>query len=164
MNYPNAAEPTGVRRSRLLLSMIFLLAPGMVTGHQGATGVVKERMDMMAGIGEDMKGIKAMIQGERPFEAQVFTSHAESIRLAAPRIKNVFPLGSLEHPSEALPRIWEDWDRFTALVDQLTTESERLRDLAESQDRRVVVRQFARVGKTCRGCHTDFRKKQDRNK
>ena len=103
-----------------------------------------------------------MLQRKQPYDAAKMAGHAESIQQASQHIRKVFPEGSLEHPSEALPRIWQDWDRFTTLVDQLTVESERLRDLAESQDRRVVVRQFARVGKTCRGCHTDFRKKQDK--
>lgn len=147
----------------LLLLLSFLLST-QVLAHKGATGVIKERMDMMDEIGDNMKGMKAMVQRKQPYDAEKMAMHADSIRKASMHILKVFPEGSLKHPSEALPRIWKEWDKFSTLTDQLVQESEKLREMAKSEDQRAVMKQFARVGKTCRSCHTDFRKKKDNKK
>lgn len=130
--------------------------------HQGATGVVKERMDLMDKIGKNMKGMKAMIQGKTAFESQTMAEYAESIRLASTHIKKVFPEGSLKGKSEALPDIWKNWDKFSSLSERLTSESKKLKELVYSSDRHLIIKQFAKVGKTCRSCHTDFRKKKEK--
>ncbi len=150
----------------LSFSLLILLAmiSAQAIAHKGATGVVKERMNLMDDIGDNMKGMKAMIQRKQPFDAEKMASHAESIRQASTHIKKVFPEGSLKHPTEALPSVWENWNKFSSLADKLVVESEQLREIAKSQDQRAVMKQFARVGKTCRNCHTDFRQKKDKKK
>lgn len=148
----------------LLLLVLLAMMSAQALAHKGATGVVKGRMEIMDEIGNHMKGMKAMVQRKQPFDAEKMARHAESIRQAATNIKKVFPEGSLKHPSEALPNVWEDWDEFSSLVDKLITESEKLREIATSQDQRAVMKQFGRVGKTCSACHTDFRKKKDKKK
>lgn len=144
----------------LLLFVLLAMMSVQVLAHKGATGVVKERMDMMDEIGDNMKGMKAMVQRKQPYDAEKMAKHAESIRQVSTHIKKVFPEGSLKHPSEALPSIWKEWEKFSSVADKLTVESEKLREIAKSQDQRAVMKQFAKVGKTCRRCHTDFRKKK----
>ena len=157
--------PTLATRGLSILCLTtFLMMPGHALAHQGATGVIKERMDMMEDIGDNMKGMKAMVQRKQAFDATKMAMYAESIQKASLDMKKVFPEGSLQHPSEALPSIWQNWDKFSSLADQLVAESEKLREMAKTQDQRAVMKQFARVGKTCRGCHTDFRKKKDKKK
>lgn len=148
----------------LFLLVVSSLLTSRVLAHKGATGVVKERMDLMDEIGDNMKGMKAMVQRKQPFDAAKMAMHAESVRQASMHIKKVFPEDSLKPPSEALPSIWKDWDKFSSLADKLTAESEKLGEVARSQDLQAVMKQFGRVGKTCRGCHTDFRKKKDKKK
>lgn len=146
----------------LLMFVLLSMISTCLMAHKGAIGVVMERMDLMDKIGDDMKGMKAMVQRKQAFDATKVARHAESIRLASTHIKNVFPEGSLKHPSEALPSIWKDWNKFSSLVDKLSVESEKLTEIAKSQDQRAVMKQFAKVGKTCRNCHTDFRKKKSK--
>ncbi|MCP4490821.1 MAG: cytochrome c [Gammaproteobacteria bacterium] len=111
-----------------------------------------------------MKVIKNMVQGKVDFDAQTLADYAESIHLASTHIKKVFPAGSLDGKSEALPAIWENWESFSKATDQLTAESSKLKEVAGSADRRAIMKQFKKVGQTCRNCHTDFRKKKDKNK
>ncbi|MBT3204236.1 MAG: cytochrome c [Gammaproteobacteria bacterium] len=140
----------------------FLLSPAIA--HKGATGVVKERMDLMDETGKNMKAIKGMMKGKIAFDSQKMTEHAESIRQASTHIKMVFPEGSLKGKSEALPAIWKNWEKFSMLTERLTAESTKLKEVAGNSDRRSIMKQFAKVGKTCRNCHTDFRKKKDKKK
>ena len=88
--------------------------------HSGATGVVKERMDAMKSMGEAIKQIKPMMSGEAAYDEAAVRAAAQSIaKEAGEAMTSKFPEGSTDHPSEALPRTWDEWERFAALADQL---------------------------------------------
>lgn len=146
------------------LSVLLLSGLGLskfAQAHGSATGIVKERMDMMQGIGDKMKEVGAMIKGQTSFDSYEISRHAKRISEHSPSITKLFPEGSLDKPSEALPSIWKEWDEFSALTTKLTTEAEKLDQIAQTGERRAITMQFAKVGKVCTGCHTDYRKKKD---
>ena len=72
----------------------------------------------------------------------------------------LFPDGSLHGPTEALPAIWQDWNAFVRLADDLTVQADAL--VAAAGDTAVMEsasrRAFVRLGRVCSDCHTDFRK------
>jgi cytochrome c556 len=85
--------------------------------------------------------------------------NAEVIAITAPQIPWLFPEGSLNGKSRALPEIWQRWSEFEASAKNLTIWSERLRDAAKARDDRLVadiVKDFGRVG--CDSCHVLFRR------
>lgn len=137
-----------------------LIISGFTLAHQGATGVVKERMELMKALGDHMKSMAAMVKGKVPFDAGQMAAGAQAIQDKAPKMVHLFPEGSLRKPSEALPSIWQQWDKFSELAERLTSEAGGLSDIAVAGSRREIMVQFTRVGKTCSGCHTDFRKEQ----
>lgn len=141
----------------LLLSGLFIFSE--VSAHGGATGVVKERMELMKSMGDRMKKIAAMVKGKETFDAAWIAVSAQEIKQAAPEIAHLFPEGSLHKPSEALPRIWQERGRFDEMTEQMILEAGKLSDLATAGDRRSIMLQFTRLGKTCSACHTDFREK-----
>ena len=132
-----------------------------VLAHSGAKGIVKERMDIMQNIGKGMKKVGAMVKGKEPFEPETIGSQAKAISEASPGIPDLFPEGSLPMVSEALPAIWEEWDQFSSLVVKMEEEASKLQEAAETGDRRTITMQFAKLGKVCSGCHTDYRKKKE---
>ncbi len=96
-------------------------------GHGGATGIVKERMDGMGVMGKAVKLIAPMMQGEVAYDADAIRDAAEEIgRHAGDALTKLFPEGSLQKPTEAKPEIWENWDQFVALAEQLQVFSEGL--------------------------------------
>jgi cytochrome c556 len=129
--------------------------------HGGATGIVKERMDLMSAIGKKMKMVASMVKGETEFDGSEISKAAAQMSEHAGKINKLFPEGSLQMHSEALPTIWTNWDRFTQLSDDLVVEAKKLSEVASSGDKRAVMMQFANTGKVCSTCHTDFRKKED---
>ena len=131
-----------------------------VGAHGGATGVVKERMDLMKSMGDQMKTMGEMMKGKRAFDAAAIANSALDISRVAPEINHLFPQGSLHKPSEALPRIWQERDQFDELTRNMIKEADKLSNLASTGERRSILIQFTRLGKTCSSCHTDFRKKQ----
>ena len=133
---------------------------GGVMAHGGAKGIVKERMTVMKNIGKEMKKAGAMIKGKEAFDPKKIGTYAKTISKTSPGIPDLFPQHSLQKPTEALPAIWEGWDQFSALSLKLTEESSKLHDVAQNGERRAIAMQFAKVGKVCSSCHTDYRKKQ----
>ncbi len=145
-----------------LLAGLLSLGSGTLQAHGGADGVVKERMMLMKSAADEMKLIADMVKGKRPFNTERVSRGADTIAHNAARLERLFPPNSLDKPTEALPAIWEQWDRFSGLAAQMRHEADKLGEQAQAGEQRQVMRQFARLGKVCSGCHTDFRKKQEK--
>lgn len=146
---------------RWLGALGLLLCSTLLLAHSGASGVVKQRMELMKSVGKEMKAIAAMVKGQKPFDAAKIRDGATLIALRSGEMEALFPEGSLMQPTEALPAIWDRWPEFSELTQRLQREAEVLGNKAAESDRREVLRQFAALGKVCSGCHTDFRKKQE---
>jgi cytochrome c556 len=142
----------------LLASAVVLSALPNVLAHEGATGIVKERMDAMAGMSHAMKAIGHLIEANRDLAA--ISNEVAHIRDIATHIPSWFPPGSTTKPTDALPTIWQRWPDFQARAAQLEQESAKLSTVAASGDPQSIAAQFRVVGQTCTGCHTDFRAKQ----
>ncbi len=135
-----------------------LSASGLAYSHSGATGIVKHRMDAMSDIAKSMKAIGAMIKGETGFDAAVVKSAASSIAGHAERIPELFPEGSMDKPSEALPSIWEDWAGFTSIAKDMGREAKELAAAADGASQIDQIKApFGALAKTCKACHSDFR-------
>ena len=144
-----------VRVAALAVFSIFALAAPLLPAdaHKGATGVVKQRMDAM----KDMqKALNAMLSGKQAMDRAAAIGLAETIRdQSGVHMAELFPDGSLNHPSEALPKVWENWSDFRAEADEL----ERAADaLARSRTDGDASAQFKRVAASCKSCHKAYRK------
>ena len=112
------------RRAKTLTIAIGLSAGlGLAaSAHEGASGVVGERMRAMEAVGDAMKMISAMFRGRTDYDEQAVREAADVIAgHGGEQLTNLFPDGSLDHPTEALPAIWQDWDRFESLAVDLST-------------------------------------------
>ncbi|KAG1702697.1 Cytochrome c-556 [Nymphon striatum] len=98
--------------------------------HDGATGVIKQRMDMMGEIAKAMKSIGQMVKGEVDYNSEVVTTAALEIEAHAKGFPQLFPDGSTTKPSEALPVIWENWEEFNQLLEEMKTQSKNLAEIA----------------------------------
>ncbi len=118
----------------LLVAGLFAVIPGSLCAHEGAKGVVKERMMAMEQVGKAMKVITAMIRGEQDHDPVVLAAKARLISAhGGPALTRLFPEGSLETPTEALPEIWADWTRFQVLAQDLTVQGELLARAVEEE-------------------------------
>jgi len=133
----NQSDGTLARSTGRLLLFIGACALSVITfAHSGASGVVKERMDLMEGIGDSMEILVDMFKGKIPFDSGQIKDAAARIRdHAGNNIVRLFPEGSLHEPSEALPEIWEDWEEFETLTIQLQQYSDALVKAADNPSR-----------------------------
>jgi cytochrome c556 len=137
-----------------------LLSATLAFAHEGATGVVKERMDLMDTQKDAMKVIGDMAKGKRPFDAAAATKAANDIHTTAKKIPELFPEGSGGGKSEALPAVWEKWDRFKTNADDLATEADGLVKALGDSASEDWKPAFQKVGEACKSCHEDFRAKK----
>lgn len=133
-HFPCPNGETFVKRiTPTLVAGSIALASAVVLAHGGATGVVKERMELMEGIGERMKTLSKMFKGEAPYDASTVKEAATEIRdHGGEKITALFPEGSLDEPTEALPAIWQDWARFETLSQQLAGYAGALAEAADN--------------------------------
>ena len=55
---------------------VTLVSAQAVMGHSGATGVIKERMDLLMAMGKGMKPIVAMMKGKQAYEADLIAEYS----------------------------------------------------------------------------------------
>lgn len=124
------------RPSRLVAALFggsILVGATLTLAHGGATGIVKQRMDLMDGIGERMKTLASIFKGEVDYDPAVVQEAAAGIRdHAGDDVLALFPEGSLDAPTEALPSIWEDWAQFEQLAHQLEAYGDALVQAADN--------------------------------
>ena len=134
---------------------VVLTAPALTLAHTGATGIVKERMDVMKDVGAAMKELGAMVKGEASFDAATVTRRAGDLKAHAASMPALFPEGSIHGPSEALPSIWEDFAGFSRIASDLESAADALSSVTDAA---ALPAALGAAGKTCKACHSDFRK------
>jgi cytochrome c556 len=132
---------------------------GLAFAHSGATGIVKQRMELMKDIADRMKEIAEMVRGRQDFDADTVRSAADAVAVHAGKVEELFPEGSVGGASEARRVIWDNWDDFSGLADELESTAVVLAEAAETAAGADDIRPyFANLGRTCSACHEDYRK------
>lgn len=141
------------------LALILCFAAGAAVAHSGATGIVKERMDGMSVLGKSMKALVTMTKSNSYLSAEIKTISQNIQAHAGPRMLDRFPAGSLTKVSEATPAIWEDWERFSRIAQELDTAARALEAKAGTGSDLAPI--IGEIGATCKACHKDFRIKKN---
>ena len=140
--------------NRVIGAFILVNLASISLAHEGATGVIKERMERFK---ENKEGMKA-IKGNLTRDSAIIAQKASKIEAWANEMVNFFPEGSDEAPSEALPSIWEKFEDFTAKAVANAKAASDLKILAQSgADQSALIKGFKVLGKTCKDCHNDYK-------
>lgn len=131
----------------------FALIGTAAFAHQGATGIVKERMDAMSELGKSMKALAGAIKASDAAEIKTLAQAIE--KHGGQSMLEQFPNGSLSKVSEATPAVWQDWEGFSKLAFQLEAQAQ---SLAANPGKAEAI--FAQLGNTCKACHKDYRIKK----
>jgi cytochrome c556 len=129
----------------------------ITVAHDHATGVVRDRMEMMESMAKRMKAIRERI--DRKGDLAAIKSDAEAIASQAPHLVHLFPPGSTQKPTDAKSAIWQQWPDFERKANELEAESKKLMT-ANSDDYGVMSAQVRAVTQTCVACHEKYRTKR----
>jgi cytochrome c556 len=144
------------RPTSLTALALFAFVP-LALAHEEATGVVKERMDLMDTQKEAMKVIGSMAKGKVPFDAPKAVEAAGEIEKTSKQIPELFPEGTDGHPSEAKPEVWAKWDEFTGDAEGLEKAATDLVMVLEAPGAPDWKAKFKGVIDACKTCHKTFR-------
>ncbi len=141
-----------------LICVGFVSLSAVAFAHNGATGIVKERMDGMSAMGKALKSMSEMVKGKRAYDADAMRRLAVQIKShSGDQMLRLFPEGEVQPASEATPKIWTDWERFSELAINLETVAQSLVDTAEDG---IDETAFKSIAGACAACHNDFRQKK----
>ncbi len=153
-----AFRPTG---SAFVLIALCIAIVGSALAHTGATGIVKKRMESMNSIAEAMMAISKLDWLSPDTARSELAEHARQISDHASHIVKMFPAGSIEGPSEAIPAIWERPDDFRRLADALGSRAAELAAIASKVSSAGEIKpQMVGLGDTCKSCHQGYRREK----
>lgn len=133
-----------------------VLALGTFTASaQADEGAIEYRQAIYQAIGGHMTALVKIVRREVPHTDDMVV-HANGIADLAPLTAHVFPEGSGEGDTDALPAIWNDPDDFALHRDAFIDAAEGLR-VAAGGPMGPFVSAFQTLGGTCSECHDNFR-------
>ena len=139
-----------------LLILTFVTISSIAFAHSGVKDKnVKERMMVMKAMADNTKIIGQMLKGKTSFdenEAKLALERLSSLSLKTPK---VFEVNATDPKSEAKPAIWDEFDEFTKLSQDLAEATEVLaRSVGTINDLRPALK---RVSSGCKACHSKYR-------
>ncbi len=118
------------------------------------------RQSVFSLLGANMGPLGAMAKGKMAFDAKAVEKHATRINQLSLMIDDhtKTDTSKFEVKTEALNEMWTDRSSFEKRTNDLTLASLALKNVAATGDEMNIKKAIGRVGKTCGGCHDDFKK------
>lgn len=139
---------------------VTILASGTALAQAKPEVLVKQRQAAMTLIGKYWGPMAGMMQGKVPYNAQVIQRNAGYLDNLSRMPWDGFDPATKDVKSAALPAIYTDQAKFREAASRLENEAAKLYQISRSGDEAAVKAQLGAVGKSCGGCHNDFRAKQ----
>ncbi len=114
----------------------------------------------MSGIGANMGAIASILKNGLSMPGHVAihaTMIADSAQLVAPAFKKKV----VEGPTDAKAEIWADWEDFRKDIAKMEEAARNLAKAASGIDPAAVGPAVKALGKSCGGCHEEFRKPKE---
>ena len=145
-------------RVRYILASAILFLAGSAQAADPVQMAVEYRQALMNVYAWNLTSLRPMVKGDAPFNAELFARHAKDLAAAAElEAIAAFPEDSINDESDAREEIWLDFDTFKKRHEALREQSAKLAAVAAGGDEAAMKAQFGETGKTCKGCHDDFK-------
>lgn len=122
--------------------------------------LVKQRQAAMTLQGKYFGPLGGMAAGKVPYRADVVIYNASLLNALSRMPWDGFTADTQGEKSRALPAIYSDPGKFKAAQDAFQSEVTKLVAVSTTGDEAAVKAQIGATGKTCGGCHENFRQKQ----
>lgn len=143
----------------LMISVAALADPTQHAHDDLPPGPIRDRHRLMEGIGQRAEQINnALKAGATGSQVTTIEQAAKAMAGDAQKIPALFPPGSTDSKSRALPAIWQKWSTFEAGATNLEKNATALAASASSGDTRDLKEKARQVFSTCKSCHDQFRK------
>jgi len=136
------------------------LLSGMALAHNfdDAKEAIEYRQSAFSLIAYNFGDMGAMLKGKKPFDAEVFAMRAQHVAaLSKLPIEGFIPDSDKGH-TDALAKIWQDKADFDAKMSQFQENAAALAEVAKGNNQDEIKQAFMKTGKSCKGCHDNFKK------
>ena len=149
-----------MRKGTLLkaVSMLLLIIVYGTVSFADSHGIIKYRQNVMKSVSGHMGAIVDILKNGLPLEEHI-VDHARSMLQISRMTLSMFPEGSGIGRTKSKQVIWEKWSEFESAAGNFERESLKLVEIAQSGDMEALSKQVRATGKTCSGCHRNFRKR-----
>ena len=144
-----------LKTAALLLLLIFVYG---TVSFADSHGIIKYRQNVMKSVSGHMGAIVDILKNGLPIEEHI-VDHARSMLKISRMTLSMFPEGSGKGRTKSKQVIWEKWSEFESAAGDFERESMKLVEVAQSGDMQALSKQVRATGKTCSGCHRNFRKR-----
>lgn len=151
------------RLARLAIALtvlgVFFTLPLSSAFAQSDNAFIKYRQDVMKAEGGSMAAIATILKEKLPLRQNI-KEHAAAIHATALLISSAFKHKALEGKTKAKAKIWDNYPEFEKHAKKLVDASAHLEQVAAGSDMSATFEAVKAVGKSCGGCHKEFRKKK----
>ena len=144
-----------LKTAALLLLLIFVYG---TVSFADSHGIIKYRQNVMKSVSGHMGAIVDILKNGLPLKDHI-VDHALSMQQISRMTLSMFPEGSGKGRTKSKQVIWEQWSEFESAASDFERESIKLVKVAQSGDMEALSKQVRATGKTCSGCHRNFRKR-----
>jgi cytochrome c556 len=125
-----------------------------------AKKATKLRHAVFTMLGANMGTLGGMAKGKIAFDAKIVEQNATRINQLSYMIADYTKTDTRAYKvnTEALPKVWTDREAYEKRVNDLTVASATLMKVSMSGDEGAIKKAIGGVGKTCGGCHDNFKK------
>jgi cytochrome c556 len=124
-----------------------------------AEDAIKYRKSAMFVMSQHFGRMGPVVKGERPYDKDEVAKNAAIAEQMSKLPFDGFVAGTDKGETTAKPEIWTEAAKFKSSAEKMQQEMSKLTLAAKSGDLNAVKAQFGEVGKVCKACHDDFRKK-----
>lgn len=122
---------------------------------------IRYRQSAFNVIGRNFNALGAIAKGERPYDQAFAVKTATLLELLAPLPFGSFGPGTDKGAlNKADPKIWTEQAKYKEAAEKFQGEIAKLSAAAKNLN--SLKAQVGEIGKTCKGCHDDFRLKEAR--
>jgi cytochrome c556 len=145
-----------MRKTAIVAAGVLTLSGLGVLAQQGDP--ISQRQNLMKNNQEQVRALTGMARGQVPFNAAAAQAALQRIEQNARQTPALFPTGSEQGKTDALPVIWERKADFDARASKLEQDAKAAQ--AGISDQTSLQAAVQRVGQNCGGCHETYRRKQ----
>lgn len=138
---------------RPLTLILCLAATGALAHDKVKDPQVKARMALMEEIKQATGVLGNMAKQPATYDQAAASAARDSLISLSARIAPAFEPRATDPVSEANPAIWDNWDDFTTLADDLTRAAKAL----DPTSAEGVSTGMRGIGGACGGCHQPYR-------
>ncbi|MGH1439907.1 MAG: c-type cytochrome [Cellvibrionaceae bacterium] len=144
----------------VVTSMMLLTTQGISADEKAKAASVDYRQSTFKMVKWHMGPMAGMVKGKVAYDAAAFSSHAGAMASLSHLAENGFLTESPAENSRSKANIWKNKADFDKKMQAFVDASDKLVVAAKSNNLDTIKPAFGALGKSCKGCHDEYRAKK----